>query len=39
VLAVALQYMPVPIDKKVDEEQGKNEADPVKIIQQGLTAH
>ena len=39
VLAVALQYMPVPVDKKADEEQGKNEADPVKIIQQGLTAH
>jgi len=39
VLAVALQYMPAPIDKKADEEQGKNEADPVKIVQQGLTAH
>jgi len=39
VLAVALQYMPVPVDKKADEEQGKNEADSVKIIQQGLTAH
>ncbi len=39
VLAVALQYMPVPVDKKADEEQGKKEADPVKIIQQGLTAH
>lgn len=39
VLAVALQYMPAPVDKKADEEQGKNEADPVKIIQQGLTAH
>ncbi|MDD1618271.1 MAG: endopeptidase La [Methylococcaceae bacterium] len=39
VLAVALQYMPVPVDKKADEEQGKNEADPVKVIQQGLTAH
>ena len=39
VLAVALQYMPVPINKKADEEQGQNEADPVKIIQQGLTAH
>ena len=39
VLAVALQYMPVPVDKKADEEQGKTEADPVKIIQQGLTAH
>jgi len=39
VLAVALQYMPVPVDKKADEEPGKNEAEPVKIIQQGLTAH
>jgi ATP-dependent Lon protease len=39
VLAVALQYMPVPVDKKADEEQGKNEAEPVKVIQQGLTAH
>jgi ATP-dependent Lon protease len=39
VLAVALQYMPVPVDKKADEEQGKTEADPVKIIQPGLTAH
>jgi len=39
VLAVALQYMPVPVDKKAEEEQGKNEGDSVKIIQQGLTAH
>ena len=40
VLAIALQYMPVPVDKKADkEQQGKNEADSVKIIQQGLTAH
>lgn len=39
VLAVALQYMPVPVGKKTDEEQGKNETDPVKIIQPGLTAH
>ena len=39
VLAVALQYMPVPVDKKADEEQGKTEAEPVKILQQGLTAH
>jgi len=39
VLAVALQYMPVPVDKKADEEQGKAEAEPVKILQQGLTAH
>ncbi|MDD5319368.1 MAG: endopeptidase La [Methylococcales bacterium] len=39
VLAIALQYLPVPVDKKADEEPGKNEADSVKIIQQGLTAH
>ncbi len=39
VLAVALQYMPVPVDKKVDEVQGKADVEPVKIIQQGLTAH
>ena len=39
VLAVALQYMPVSVDKKVDEEQGKADVEPVKIIQQGLTAH
>ena len=38
VLAVALQHMPVPVDK-ADEEQGKAEAEPVKILQQGLTAH
>ena len=39
VLAVALQYMPVPVNKKAEEEQSKNEADPVKIIQPVLTAH
>ena len=39
VLAVALQYIPVPVDKKVDDEQGKADVEPVKIIQQGLTAH
>ena len=39
VLAVALQYMPVPVDKKADEEQGKNESEPVKVIRQGLTTH
>jgi hypothetical protein len=37
-LAVALQHMPIPVDK-ADEEQGKAEAEPVKILQQGLTAH
>ena len=39
VLAVALQYMPVPVNKKAEEEQSKNEADLVKIIQPVLTAH
>ena len=39
VLEVALQYMPVPVEKKEAEEQGKNETDVVKIIKQGLTAH
>ncbi|MDD5630894.1 MAG: endopeptidase La, partial [Methylococcales bacterium] len=38
VLEVALQHMPVPADK-ADEGQGKAEAEPVKILQQGLTAH
>jgi ATP-dependent Lon protease len=39
VLEVALQYMPVPIGKIETEEQGKNEAEAVKVIKQGLTAH
>lgn len=39
VLEVALQYMPVPAPKKESEEQAKNEADAVKLIKQGLTAH
>ncbi|MEI6066192.1 MAG: endopeptidase La [Methylococcaceae bacterium] len=39
VLAVALQYMPVPVDNKVDDEKCKADVEPVKIIQQGLTAH
>lgn len=39
VLEVALQYMPVPVEKMETEEQGKNEADAVKITKQGLTAH
>ena len=39
VLAVALQFMPVPVDKKADEEKGKAEVEPVKTMQQGLTAH
>ncbi len=39
VLEVALQYMPVPIDKKKVENQGKNETDTAKMEKQGLTAH
>lgn len=39
VLEVALQYMPVPVEKMEAEEQGKNETDAVKIVNQGLTAH
>ncbi|MGR9012431.1 MAG: endopeptidase La [Gammaproteobacteria bacterium] len=39
VLEVALQYMPVPVEKVEAEEQGKNEADAVKSVKQGLTAH
>jgi ATP-dependent Lon protease len=39
VLEVALQYMPIPIAKKDLEEQGKNEADLIKIKNQPLTAH
>jgi ATP-dependent Lon protease len=39
VLEVALQYMPVPIEKIDAEEQVKIEADAVKVAKQGLTAH
>ncbi|HEY8037366.1 MAG TPA: endopeptidase La [Methylobacter sp.] len=39
VLEVALQYMPVPVEKMEAEEQGKNEAEAVKTIKPGLTAH
>ncbi|MGZ4970026.1 MAG: endopeptidase La [Methylobacter sp.] len=39
VLEVALQYMPVPVGKIENEEQGKNETEAVKVIKQGLTAH
>lgn len=39
VLEVALQYMPVPVEKMETEEQGKSETDAVKIVKQGLTAH
>lgn len=39
VLALALQYLPVPTEKKIDEEPGKAEIESVKIIQTGLTAH
>lgn len=39
VLEVALQYMPVPIEKMETEESGKNEADSVKGRKPSLTAH
>ncbi len=39
VLEVALQYMPVPVEKMEAEEPGKNETEAVKIVNQGLTAH
>jgi ATP-dependent Lon protease len=39
VLEVALQYMPVPFEKREVDEPGKNEAEAVKAIKQGLTAH
>lgn len=39
VLKVALQYMPVPANKAETEEQGKSEAEAVKIVKQGHTAH
>lgn len=39
VLEVALQYLPVPTEKIVIDEPGKNDADAVKTIATGLTAH
>jgi ATP-dependent Lon protease len=39
VLEVALQYVPVPIDKMAIDEQAKSEADTVKTLKAGLTAH
>ena len=39
VLEVALQYMPIPVEKTEVDEQGKTETDTVKIIKPGLTAH
>lgn len=39
VLEVALQYIPVPTGKIAVDEQSKNEADAVKTIKSGLTAH
>jgi ATP-dependent Lon protease len=39
VLEVALQYTPVPVTQKDIEEQGKNEADLIKIKNQTLMAH
>jgi len=39
VLEVALQYLPVPREKIAIDETGKNDADAVKTITTGLTAH
>ncbi|MEC4749912.1 endopeptidase La [Methylomicrobium sp. Wu6] len=39
VLAVALQYMPSPVTKNEVDDNAKAELDPVKIKNQGLTAH
>ncbi|MDD2725549.1 MAG: endopeptidase La [Methylovulum sp.] len=39
VLEVALQYVPVPVEKTVIEEQAKTDADTVKTLKAGLTAH
>ncbi|MCX7095874.1 MAG: endopeptidase La [Methylobacter sp.] len=39
VLEVALQYMPVPIEKIEAEEAGKNETESTKARKQSLTAH
>ncbi|MDD5274383.1 MAG: endopeptidase La, partial [Methylovulum sp.] len=39
VLAVALQYVPVPIEKRVLEEKAKTDADNGKVLKTGLTAH
>jgi ATP-dependent Lon protease len=39
VLAVALQYLPIPVEKKVGDEQVKTEAEGGKLTQQGLMAH
>lgn len=39
VLEVALQYVPVPIEKKAVDEQAKSDADAVKSLKTGLTAH
>lgn len=39
VLEVALQYMPVPIEKIEVEEAGKNETESTKARKQSLTAH
>ena len=39
VLQVALQYMPVPVEKVAIKESVKNETDPVKVIKPVLMAH
>ena len=39
VLALALQRMPIAVDKQLDSDQGKKESDAIKIVQQGNMAH
>ncbi len=39
VLALALQRMPIAVDKQLDGDQGKKESDAIKIVQQGNMAH
>jgi len=39
VLELALQYVPVPVEKIFIEEQAKTEAETVKTLKTGLTAH
>ena len=39
VLAIALQYIPVAVSKKSEEDLTKIEAEPSKILQSGQLAH
>ncbi|MEI8208402.1 MAG: endopeptidase La [Methylococcales bacterium] len=39
VLAVALQYMPVPLNKQLDGDQVKAESEVIKVKQSGIMAH